>query len=337
MKKLQKKFKTFLIESSIKIIWDQWVDIGLYGNKIGKNTFVIDPEALLAFSLFMSRYDARLFDGMVDWLNIFGEIINLQRLNNIIKKENFKNGDLLGPISEIILNSHNKKKWEKYIKTKIKIDDYEDLFFNATSYGRHQKIFKKYGYLRGDFKLRNTATEIPTTKEQCIFLKMRFLFGLNIRSDIISYLLIDNYRHPSYIAKNLYYTQKGIQDNLVEMTKSGIISVEKNGRKKHYALNKKLWEEMIELQVTQQKWMNWVMIFSFIQKIIILISNEEFVNSSYDSQAMELKLFILENYEKYSGLKMNILLTHPNKVNPFDYPEVFINDVKKMLKEIGIA
>ncbi len=336
MKKLQKEFKNFLIDSSIKIIWDQWVDIGLYGNKIGENSFIIDPEALLAFSLFMSRYDARLFDGMIDWLNDFGEIINLQRLNNIIRKENFKNDDLLGPISETILNSHNKKKWGKFIKTKIKIDDYENLFFNVNSYGKHQKIFKKYGYLRGNFELRNMTTLIQTENEQCIFLKMRFLFGLNIRSDIISYLLIDNYKHPSYIAKNLYYTQKGVQDNLVEMSKSGIILVEKNGRKKDYALNKKLWEEMIELQVTQQKWINWVIIFSFIQKVIILISNVDFINSTYDSQAMKLKLFILKNYEKYSGLKLNVLLTHPNRVNPFDYPEVFISDVKKMLKEIGI-
>ena len=334
--KLQKEFKNFLIESSIKIIWDQWVDIGLYGNKIGENRFIIDPEALLAFSLFISRYDARLFDGIVDWLNTFGEIINLQRLNNIIRKENFENSDLLGPISEIILNSHNKKKWEKYIKTKTKTDNYEDLFFNVKSYGKNQKIFKKYSYLRGEFKLRNITTQIPIAKEQCLFFKIRFLLGLNIRSDIILYLLIDNYRHPSYIAKNLYYTQKGVQDNLVEMSKSGIISVEKNGRKKDYALNKKLWEEMIELQITQQKWINWVMIFSFIQKVIILISNVDFINSTYDSQAMKLKLFILKNYEKYSGLKLNVLLTHPNKVNPFDYPEVFISAVKKMLKEIGI-
>ena len=63
----QKEFKHFFLENILNFLWRQWSSLGVAGGARSDDEWVIDPEALLLFSIEMSRYEPRLFDEAVDW------------------------------------------------------------------------------------------------------------------------------------------------------------------------------------------------------------------------------------------------------------------------------
>ena len=64
------KFRDHFRELILQFLWRQWSALGVAGYADGEDNWVIDPEALLLFSLSISRYDQRLFDEILDWLTI---------------------------------------------------------------------------------------------------------------------------------------------------------------------------------------------------------------------------------------------------------------------------
>ncbi len=89
MKTYLKSFRQEYLDRLLSIIWDQWSTLGVSGRGKQVGRYIIDPEALLLFSSSIARYDARLFDAILEWLRINGRYINVTRLSQIIKREKF--------------------------------------------------------------------------------------------------------------------------------------------------------------------------------------------------------------------------------------------------------
>ncbi|MDD3927980.1 MAG: hypothetical protein PHT33_15155 [bacterium] len=49
------------------IILRKWSQLGVAGAIQAKDNWIIDPEALLLFTMDAGRYDPRLFDEVADW------------------------------------------------------------------------------------------------------------------------------------------------------------------------------------------------------------------------------------------------------------------------------
>ena len=58
-----KDYRNRALDAILAFLWDQWSALGVPGYAESEPSRAIDPEALLAFSIVMARYDARLFDG----------------------------------------------------------------------------------------------------------------------------------------------------------------------------------------------------------------------------------------------------------------------------------
>jgi hypothetical protein len=66
------KFRTAVLNELLVFLWRQWSILGVPGQGTSEERRVIDPEPLLLLSLSVCRYDARLFDEILDWLMING-------------------------------------------------------------------------------------------------------------------------------------------------------------------------------------------------------------------------------------------------------------------------
>ena len=86
MKMLQKDFRDIFLDNILGFLWRQWSAIGVLGEARAREPWVIDPEALLVFTLETGRYDPRLFDEVMDWLVTNGHLIDMQRLRGILRK-----------------------------------------------------------------------------------------------------------------------------------------------------------------------------------------------------------------------------------------------------------
>ncbi|MCX5726936.1 MAG: hypothetical protein NT030_07195, partial [Candidatus Saganbacteria bacterium] len=83
-------------------LWRQWSTLGIAGITKSKDNRIIDPEALLLFSLSVCRYEPRLFDEVIDWLFQNGRCINVQRLQQIQLKYDFHCGPQLSAVAELL-------------------------------------------------------------------------------------------------------------------------------------------------------------------------------------------------------------------------------------------
>ncbi|NLE00596.1 MAG: hypothetical protein GX640_12055, partial [Fibrobacter sp.] len=73
-----KELHSKLIDIQLTHLWNQWTQLGVsgYGKK---SSHIIDPEALLLYSLEITRYDARLYDEILDWCFVNGEFLSIPR------------------------------------------------------------------------------------------------------------------------------------------------------------------------------------------------------------------------------------------------------------------
>ena len=62
------EFRGYILDRLLDLLWRQWSALGVPGRTTIEERRVVDPESLLLISLTVGRYDARLFDEILDWL-----------------------------------------------------------------------------------------------------------------------------------------------------------------------------------------------------------------------------------------------------------------------------
>ena len=337
MEKLLKEFKESYLDSLLSFLWKQWSAIGVSGYSNSKDNWYIDPEALLVFSCSIARYDARLFDEMINWLNINGSYINIQRLKNIAGAENFNGTKVLSAVAKVMSKRQKFLKWKGISAINdISLNEVEPLFYFKNglpiqNFGEAEKDFREYGFLRGKIEFRKHIQPVNITKNTGLLFKLRALFGVSARCDIILYLLTHESAHPQIISKEIYYSQKSVQDTLVEMVKSDLIFVRSIGREKHYWLNKTTWSEFLKSDDKSLRWVKWPALMSALETIWIKINDKAFLE--YDSllKSSELRILMRSIMSKIQDAGFADSISENKYYLGEDYQQVFLSDITRLL------
>ena len=80
----------------LHFLWRQWAQLGLASAQVEqRDNWIVDPEALILATCEFGRYDARLFDEMLDWLLINANFVNIPRAKSLKKRfAKFSSGEL---------------------------------------------------------------------------------------------------------------------------------------------------------------------------------------------------------------------------------------------------
>jgi len=95
----------------LDLLWRQWTSIGVAGHGERWRGSPIDPEALLLLTCTAGRYDARLFDAMVEWVGVNGQYLNVQRMKRIISTEAFAGEQVVRAVAATASDSVSAAKW----------------------------------------------------------------------------------------------------------------------------------------------------------------------------------------------------------------------------------
>lgn len=337
MEQSLKDFREFFKERVLDILWDQWVSIGISGYKRNRGRYYIDPEALLMISLPFSRYDPRLFDEIITWLIKHGNLINIHRLNSIIKQYNYTGLPVLSCISDYLSRDYRFRKWKGLTRFK-KEGELENLFIDLPEmtpdqYKNPDAIFKSHGYLRGVLNPQSEPGDIPVLDPSCLVFNLRYLFGINSRSEIMLYLLTHDRVHPTRLSRSIYYSQKNIQDTLVEMSKSNQINISTTGREKYYALDHSNWNYLFQLN-PEIKWVDFPFLFFALEKIWIEIINVSDEDSDPLLIASRLKQMVKELKNRINKSGLGIYFLNHEKVFGEEYTGYFFEQLQKILDRI---
>ncbi len=271
MEKPLKRFRDDYLEMLLRFLWREWTALGVSGQEAAALHHVVDPEALLLFTCSLGRYDPRLFDEVLDWLTKNGRFLNVQRMRNIQRPEAFRGGDVLGAVADWLSQRENPMKWRLLAKTAGSEGEHQSLFYFPD--GRPlpkpadtDAAFLKHGFTRNPILLRGYAQPFSPDTIPCLLLKMRALFGVNARCDVLTYLALNGTGHPREVARELYYSQKAIHDVMTNMACSGIIHSSRGARERTFRLSAEA-PPFLAGGETTPGWVNWPVLLSTAETI----------------------------------------------------------------------
>jgi len=336
MEQLLKNFRDKYLEQLLSFTWRQWSALGVAGYGETKDNWVIDPEALLLFTCNIGRYEPRMFDEVLDWLNTNGEVINIQRLNRIIRCEQFSGVYVLSTIADFMSQHDKSLKWKRLSHSRVQ-ESTENLFYlkdgsPIEQFGKPEKIFIKHGFTRGRIELRKHTQPVRIIYNTGFLFKLRALFGINARCEIILYLLTHESAHPSRIAREIYYSQKRVQDTLIQMTQSGLIRVRPVGKEKHYWLNSKEWFRFLKHEGKPLQWINWPLLLSAIEQVWIKLNDRIFLELEPLMQSSELRVLMKTIRHNLETAGFARALSDDTLYLGEEYLSVFLSDIEKIIE-----
>jgi hypothetical protein len=278
-------FKLGFLDQLLTFLWRQWSALGVLGESGAEDDWVLDPEALLIFSLQMARYEPRLFDEILSWLLVNGGALDASRLKSIVKNYDARDVRVVGATLQFLIRHADKRKWTKLAgycsqiwKSLPQSDSLESLFKRKQdgvpyplieTRGKEDLDFLMFYLDRATVSTVKTSQDVPVNARTNLRFMTRSLFGIGSRAECVVYLLTNEGGQPRDIADATGLFWLGVQQTLGDLSKSGLVlkrSGEGKRKKKiEYWVSHKRWWEFIAFASpdwTPPKWLNWVSIYS---------------------------------------------------------------------------
>lgn len=315
------KFKSDLLDSILELLWRQWTQLGVAGAVNSKDDWVLDPEALLIFSAHFTRYDQRLYDLVIDWLQCNGESINLPRLKALLKRVDHADRKSLG----FIAASVKSKKWQPLAKSLLPKDSgVETMFFGNEFVPKPDETALRYGLKRNQYVQSNKVMPFASTGNASLLLRLRGAFGMSARAEAILTMLNKEFCRIQDVADAGGFSWKAASDVLEELCISGVaVTLDKNKRGRTYFLKDTVAMQTL-FGVSTVKFPDWLTIFEMLSVVWECISNPRFAEVSERTAIGELQREFAEKVndrlqncgiELLSKLTSESVLTLPESVH----------------------
>ena len=264
-----KNYRDDYLELFLHFLWREWTALGVAGQTPRPVHHVIDPEALLLLTCIFGRYDQRLFDEVLDWLMVNGRFLNVQRMRNVMRKENLVDPNVLWAIAGWL------SRYESDQMNLLAANDWNGKNHKASSFfptdalpepSEKDSVFWAHGWERNRVALRRYSQMFTADAMPCLFLKFRAMFGVNARCDVLAYLTMNRTGYPREIAREMYYSQKAIHEILTDLAASGLLQSAKLGRERTFRIGSAGLPFLVG-ENEAMKWINWPVLFSIVNSV----------------------------------------------------------------------
>ncbi len=283
-------FKERLQKRLLDFLWRQWSALGVAGSIDGDDFWIVDPEALLLVTTTFGRHDPRLLDEVLDWLNTNSQLVNLQRLQNM--SQYFGKRSLLNGIAEHLSRRAVNHKWRTFLRAAKPSSKTELLFPGVPVFGEADELFARHGWKRGVVRLRQLSQSPDPNRATNLLFKLRSLFGVQARAEIMAYLLACESGQPTKMAEQLAYFPRTIQSTLNDLERSGHVLSNRPGREKRFWLRREEWRFLITWRIPQSEfpcWIDWPSRFAALEAFWEFLNKPELETASPGIQAIELR------------------------------------------------
>jgi len=247
--------------------------------------WIIDLESLIISTLTIGLNDKRLLSSSVEWLIKNGDWMNLSRLKRIVKIFSkplpLSKEHLLSPeIFDLLLETYNKNARNKIIFKKT------DLYLpEGNTFNEYKNIFYS-------FKIRDVVTKPKLQNPALLQLLLRGIFGIDARTEILIYLLVNDNGNSNSIAKEIFYNQKNVYKLLERWANARIVTKISQNKLSSYSLNRK--KELLQAMGLKNmlKYLNWARTFLVLDQIAKAIaipqwSDDEYLLSSFSRELLD--------------------------------------------------
>lgn len=334
MAKSLKDFRDLLLEQMLSLLWGQWDALGVQGTTTPADDSIIDPEALVLLTAGMGRYDARLFDEALDWMRLHERLVNIARLQALLKRETFSGGPVVAAMATFLGDRRSAAKWTRLISGQARsAGEPVPLFFLKD--GRALPIvrgpdpwFAKAGFLRGRVGLRHMTHVFDPESPANLLLRLRGLFGVSSRAEVVAFLATHPYANAAETAAQTAYLRRTVYNTLVELNLSGYLQSRTQGGENRYRLNEKQWRSVLGHPLP---WRNWGALFGALDRIWQKVNSPEWREAEPLALASDMVLFVRDLVARLerSGVDTGI---RPRKWD--DAPDALVQACRQDLQHV---
>ncbi len=256
-------------EDLLRFLWRQWSQLGLAGDVESRDSWIIDPEALLIFTMDAGRCDPRLFDEVLDWTVRNRRWISVQRLKNVSKCAGDDAKRALSAVASVVDSYDTKRRWRSIARIPIPSADNETPFFMDGAgkalpvIGDVDPHFAGVGFVRQRVEIRGLSSPVPMGPPTNLLFKLRSLVGMSPRAEVVAYLLTHANGRASVIARSTVYSHPSVHDTLEELAQGGLTYVEKRGL---FSIDAERWYEFLGVE-SRATWVAWPRVFAAISAL----------------------------------------------------------------------
>ena len=327
-----KASKELFQEHVLGLLWRQWSALGVAGPSQPADRSMLDPEALLLATTSLGR-EPRLLDEVLDWLNTNGQFINLQRLQNLGRR--LGDPTVLRAMSAHLARRSIHAKWKTLLREKTTVAEAQPLFPGVPVIGAPDEFFARHGWLRGPVELRQLSQPADPHRPTNFLLKLRALFGMQARAEVMAYLLARESGHPGEMAGRLAYFPRTLQTTLNDLARSGHLQSRREGQEKRFWLRHDDWRFLITWSAGPgdsapefPRWVDWASLFVALESVARFLNRPEVERASPAVQAIELRA-CLETWDP-AFVRENIHV--PPGANGAAYVEAVLGELHGLLK-----
>ena len=205
-----------LRELALDISWSLWTELGLSGWERRHQLEGVDLEPLILFSAWLGRHDHRLRDESLDWCLTNTRFVSATRLRGLLKRSDDEVVERFGDYSATVVSKAPNANWP--------------------GEGKHWR-----------FAPSKKSAVPDLTRAALLQLRLRALFGVGSRAELLRLLLIDVPRGWSAgeLASETGYAKVNVAATLGSLALTGVVRMEKSGNQFRYRLARA--SQLIEL------------------------------------------------------------------------------------------
>jgi hypothetical protein len=226
-------------EQSQALAWGAWTELGVSGWTATHADWGIDPEPLILFTSWLGDRDPRLRDEATDWCIRNWRYISRVRLKNLLR---------------------------------LQPEDVQEAFGEfAATVATHAGVTWPGASEPRRYTVTGRSTLPPLTRPSLAWLRLRAMFGVGARSEILRHFLCRE-PAPSSIARlasTTGYTKRNITDECDTLERAGVLAVRTIGNRFSYTLARRAELEAFvgELPAVRP---NWTAILNVARELVLL-------------------------------------------------------------------
>ena len=193
-------------QNIIDLYWGVWSELGVSGWGRTHEDWAIDPEPLIAFTPEVATEDSRLRDEVTDWC-----IRNWRHVSQIRLRHILRDNDL-----------ESSKEWGEFAATVNR--SARSKFPGATEARPYQTTG------------RSTLRDL--TEPSAVYLRMRAIFGLGARTEVLRYLAFsEELSTAAVLASKTNYSKRNIADACELLVQAGLLHSRAVGNRRYFSLS----------------------------------------------------------------------------------------------------
>lgn len=186
--------------------WGVWSELGVSGWGRTHENWAIDPEPLIIFSPSVIATEPRLRDEVIDWCSDYWRHVSAVRLRNLLNNNENQQTDTWGQFAATVNRYSGAAKWPR---------------------ASVERRFARTG--RSSLR--------PLSDPSMIYLRMRSVFGLSARTEVLRYLLFTRERSTAaMLAVQANYTKRNVAEACESLAQAGVLQPKQIGNRLYFSL-----------------------------------------------------------------------------------------------------